>query len=477
MYLMLNMHFHSEPSKSELLQQSNAKMIVKLAHESPKSFGLGGTGAASRHCRGGPSGRPLPRGPLREATATLAPLYASNFHFSFVWPCAALSYSAKVLSNQHIPFHHLSVHGHCNMASLTDKRRCPAPWARATPLDQLARGSKTPFPTARAAVNCISRLRALITSRRLPPLTPNLSLSAAEEAGLQQGDHFFALKPGQNLKVIEFMILESPVFSTDSTADPPYDVRSCAVSVAGIHALPALAAMPAVRTPVIIVGGDGSEISLSTTAAMPLILYGPLALALELVDASAQLAIFCDAHPPRPALPGRSSQVSRLVHPYYSALARVRCVWVFTDMQLTELQEVARALNIFGSIKAINSMKKEGAPDSGRRYYGIYFDDTDAAHVGLAALKGVFDVSKPLSPILLLASDAQLGHYLSEPLGPSCLELMSSTRLPFVQEPTILLHNFALTDQVCAMLAQSAASWPACYQFKGASVCWQLVSL
>jgi hypothetical protein len=122
-------------------------------------------------------------------------------------------------------------------------------------------------------------------------------------------------------------------------------------------------------------------------------------------------------------------------------------------------------------------MEKEGAPDSGRRYYEIYFDDTDAAHVGLAALKGVFNVSKPLSPILLLASDAQLGHYLSKPLGPSCLELMSSTRLPFVREPTILLHNFALTDQVCAMFAQSAASWPACYQFKGASVCWQLVNL
>jgi hypothetical protein len=136
------------------------------------------------------------------------------------------------------------------------------------------------------------------------------------------------------------MILESPVFPTDSIADPPYDVRSCAASVAGIHALPALAAMPAVRTPVIIVGGDGSEILVPTTAAMPLILYGPLALAL--VDATAQLALFCDVHPPRPALPGRSSQVLRLVHPYYSALARVRCVWVFTDMHLTELQEVAR---------------------------------------------------------------------------------------------------------------------------------------
>jgi hypothetical protein len=173
--------------------------------------------------------------------------------------------------------------------------------------EQLARGNKTPFPTARAAVNCISRLRASVTSRRLPPLTPNLAHSAAEEAGLQQGNHFFALKPGQNIRVIEFMILESPVFLTDSIADPPYDVRSCAVSVAGIHALPALAAMPAVRTPVTVVGGDRSEIHVPTTATMPLILYGPLALALQLVDASAQLAVFCDAHPPRPALPGRSS--------------------------------------------------------------------------------------------------------------------------------------------------------------------------
>jgi hypothetical protein len=84
--------------------------------------------------------------------------------------------------------------------------------------------------------------------------------------------------------------------------------------------------MPAVRTPVTVVGSDGSEIPVPTTAAMPLILYGPLALALQLVDASAQLAVFCDAHPPRPALPGRSSCISCLVHPYYSALARVRCV-------------------------------------------------------------------------------------------------------------------------------------------------------
>jgi hypothetical protein len=164
------------------------------------------------------------------------------------------------------------------MASVTGSRRRPAPWARATPLEQLARGNKTPFSTARAAVNCISRLRATVTSRRLPPLTPNLAHSAAEEAGLQQGDHFFALKPGQNIRVIEFMILESPVFPADFIADPPYDVRSCAVSVAGIHALPALAAMPAVRTPVTVVGGDGSEILVPTTAAMPLILYGPLAL-------------------------------------------------------------------------------------------------------------------------------------------------------------------------------------------------------
>jgi hypothetical protein len=227
------------------------------------------------------------------------------------------------------------------MASVTGSRRRPAPWARATPLEQLARGNKTPFPTARAAVNCISWLRASVTSRRLPPLTPNLAHSAAEEAGLQQGDHFFALKPGQNIRVIAFMILESPVFPTDSIAGPSYDVRSCAVSVAGIHALPALAAMPAVRTPVTVVGRDGSDIPVPTTAAMPLILYEPLALALQLVDASAQLAVFCDAHPPRSALPGRSSQILRLVHPYYSALARVRCVWVFIDMQLTELQEVA----------------------------------------------------------------------------------------------------------------------------------------
>jgi hypothetical protein len=38
-------------------------------------------------------------------------------------------------------------------------------------------------------------------------------------------------------------------------------------------------------------------------------------------------------------------------------------------MQLTELQEVTRALKIFGSIKAIKSMEKEGVPDNGRRFY------------------------------------------------------------------------------------------------------------
>jgi hypothetical protein len=97
------------------------------------------------------------------------------------------------------------------MASVTGSCRRPAPWAHATPLEQLVRGSMNPFATARAAVNCISRLRASVASRRLPPLTPNLAHSAAEEAGLQQGDHFFALKPGQKIRIIEFMILESPV--------------------------------------------------------------------------------------------------------------------------------------------------------------------------------------------------------------------------------------------------------------------------
>jgi hypothetical protein len=197
--------------------------------------------------------------------------------------------------------------------------------------------------------------------------------------------------------------------------------------------------MPAVRTPVTIVGGDGSKIPMPTTAAMPLILYGPLASALQLVDASAQLAVFCDAHSPRRALPDRSSQILRLVHPYYSALARVHCVWVVTEMQLTELQEVARALNIFGSIKAINTMEKEGAPDSGRRYYEIYFDAADAAHVGLAALKGVFDVSTPFFLISLLRS--------------SRLELLSCTKLPLVRQPPLLLQiNLAPSDQPCAML-------------------------
>jgi hypothetical protein len=122
-------------------------------------------------------------------------------------------------------------------------------------------------------------------------------------------------------------------------------------------------------------------------------------------------------------------------------------------------------------------MEKEGVPDSGRRYYEIYFDDTDAAHVGLAALQGVFDVSKSLFPLLLLSSDAQLGHHLSKPPGPSCLELFSSTRFPLVREPTILHHKCTPTDPACAMLAQSTAGWPACYHFKGTSVCWQLVRL
>jgi hypothetical protein len=277
-FLLLNLHFASESSKSELLQPYSAKMWMKNAPDLPKNSGLGGT--ASRHCRGGPSGRPLPRGPLREATATSALLYLSNFLSSAVLPCAFQLHTTRDFSNQQISFHRLSVQSYCNMASVTGSHRRPAPWARATPLEQLARGNKTPFPIARAAVNCISRLRASLTSRRLPPLTPNLAHSAAEEAGLQQGDHFFALKPGQNIRVIESMILESPVFPTNSIADPPYNVRSCAVSVAGIHALPALAAMPAVRTPVTVVGGDGFDIPVPITATMPLILYGPLALAL-----------------------------------------------------------------------------------------------------------------------------------------------------------------------------------------------------
>jgi hypothetical protein len=166
------------------------------------------------------------------------------------------------------------------------------------------------------------------------------------------------------------------------------------------------------------------------------------------------------------------------VHPYYSALARVRCVWVFTDMQLTELQEVARALKIFGSIKAINTMEKEGAPDSGRRYYEIYFDAANAAHVGSAALKEVFDVSNPLLYISPLSSKAHFGRYFSGTLASSArLELLTFTRLPIACEPTILLTNIAPSDQPSAKPDQLAHSGPICCQFKGAPVCWPFVVL
>jgi hypothetical protein len=60
-FLLLNLHFASESSKSELLQPYSAEMWMKNAPNLPKNSGLGGTGAASRHCRGGPSRRPLPR--------------------------------------------------------------------------------------------------------------------------------------------------------------------------------------------------------------------------------------------------------------------------------------------------------------------------------------------------------------------------------------------------------------------------------
>jgi hypothetical protein len=60
-FLLLNLHFASESSKSELLQPYSAEMWMKNAPDLPKSSGLGGTKAASPHCRGGPSERPLPR--------------------------------------------------------------------------------------------------------------------------------------------------------------------------------------------------------------------------------------------------------------------------------------------------------------------------------------------------------------------------------------------------------------------------------
>jgi hypothetical protein len=147
-------------------------------------------------------------------------------------------------------------------------------------------------------------------------------------------------------------------------------------------------------------------------------------------------------------------------------------------MQLTELQEVARALNIFGSIKAINTIKKEGAPDNGRNYYEIYFDAADAAHVGLAALKEVFDVSNPLLYISPLSSNVHFGRYFSGTLASSArLELLTFTRLPLACEPTILLTNIAPSDQPSAKLDQLVHSGPICCQFKDAPVCWPFVVL
>jgi hypothetical protein len=100
-FLLLNLHFASESSKSKLY---SAEMWMKNAPDLPKSSGLGGTGAASRHCRGGPSGRPLPREPLREATATLAPLYSSNFLSSDVLLWAFQLHTTRDFSNSIFPF-------------------------------------------------------------------------------------------------------------------------------------------------------------------------------------------------------------------------------------------------------------------------------------------------------------------------------------------------------------------------------------
>jgi hypothetical protein len=129
-------------------------------------------------------------------------------------------------------------------------------------------------------------------------------------------------------------------------------------------------------------------------------------------------------------------------------------------------------------IKAINTMEKEGAPDSGRRYYKIYFDAADAAHVGLAALKEVFDVSNSLLYISPLSSNAHFGRYFSGTLASSArLELLTFTRLPIAREPTILLTNIAPSDQPSAKHDQLAHSGPICCQFKSAPVCWPFVVL
>jgi hypothetical protein len=118
-YLMQNLHFRFEPSKSEFLQLYSAEMTMKIAHELSKSFGLG-VMPLSRF-------PPLPWRPLREATVTPASLHAPSFCVFFCTSCAAQGNTTKNVPNQQICTYRLSVQIHFNMASLAGDRSRLAP--------------------------------------------------------------------------------------------------------------------------------------------------------------------------------------------------------------------------------------------------------------------------------------------------------------------------------------------------------------
>ncbi|GAQ88960.1 hypothetical protein KFL_004730080 [Klebsormidium nitens] len=323
------------------------------------------------------------------------------------------------------------------------------PWASPAALTTLSRRTDNPFLTGTHATNSIATFTAACTSGKLgPALVPNLSTTAAEHGGVMQGDHSLALKPGQRIRAIRFHHLESPLLSSDDTTDPPYPVRYCAVEIAGVHSNVKLAAQTGVRTSVTVVGADGSEQPVTTKPSQPMIVFAPLASAVELVDGPLQLQEFCTQHPARPALPVSQPQrpSSRLPHVYDSALADMHVVWLFNPPSQADVEETCRALEILGSIKAINTM----AADSGKPYQELYFRSADSAHKGLAALDEVYDVC----PAQYIASEKHpLQQRVNIPngtVGPTGFktvkELVTAlTSAAFMQWSSLILDPITIT--------------------------------
>ena len=256
------------------------------------------------------------------------------------------------------------------------------PWASAAALTTLSRRSDNPFLTGKHAANSIATFTAACTSGKLGnALVPNLSTKAAEQGGVMQGDHMLAIKPGQRIRAIRLHHLESPVLSADDTSDPPYPIRYCAVEVAGVHSNPKLAVQPGARTAITVLGADGSEELITTKPSQPMIIFAPLACAVALVDGPLQLQEFCQQHAARPALPvSQPKGFGRQSHIYDTALADMHVVWLFNPPPMHDVEETCRALELLGTVKAMNIM----AADSGKPYMELYFKSADTAHKGLA---------------------------------------------------------------------------------------------